>query len=337
MSVLDTKWPTLVDLAKRTDPNGAVAVIGELLNQSNEILDDMPFVEANKKTSHQSTVRTGLPGGTWRKLYGGVQPSKSRTAQVTDNCGNLEAYAEVDKDLADLGGNAMSFRLSEDVAHIEGMSQDMATTLFYGNEDDNEAAFTGLAPRFNSLSAENGENIVDAGGSGSDNTSMWLVVWHTSKVFGIVPQGSTGGIHQKDLGEVTLENADGANGRMQAYRTHYKWQNGLVVKDWRSVVRIPNIDISDLNKDASGSSADLIDLMIEATEIVEGLSAGRAAFYCNRKVRSYLRRQIANHKNTNLSEADFTGASGIKRHTPMFDGIPIRRCDALLNTEARVV
>jgi hypothetical protein len=47
------------------------------------------------------------------QLNYGVASSKSRTAQVTDSCGMLEAYAEIDKALADLNGNSAAFRLSE--------------------------------------------------------------------------------------------------------------------------------------------------------------------------------------------------------------------------------
>lgn len=176
MTALAVTNPTLLDVAKRTDPDGKIASIVELLNATNPILTDMSWMEGNLPTGHRSTVRTGLPAPTWRKLYGGVQPTKSTTAQVTDSCGMLEAYAEVDKALADLNGNASAFRLSEDRAHIEGLSQEMASTLFYGNEKTEAEAFTGLAPRYNSLSAQNADNIIDAGGSSTDNTSIWLAV-----------------------------------------------------------------------------------------------------------------------------------------------------------------
>jgi hypothetical protein len=227
MTTLSVANPTLLDLAKRTDPDGSIATIVELLSQNNEILDDMTWVEGNLPTGHRTTVRTGLPAPTWRKLYGGVQPTKSTTAQVTDNTGMLEAYAEVDKALADLNGNTASFRLSEDMAHIEGMSQEMADTLMYGNEGSEPEAFTGLSPRYNLLSAANAENIIDAGGTGTDNASIWLVVWSPNTVHGIIPKGSTAGLKREDKGQVTIENVDGAGGRMEAYRTHYRWDSGL--------------------------------------------------------------------------------------------------------------
>lgn len=332
MAALAVTNPTLLDLAKRTDPDGKIASIVEILNETNEILADMTWMEGNLPTGHRSTIRTGLPTPTWRKLYGGVQPTKSRTAQVTDNCGNLEAYAEVDVDLAKLNGNTAEFRLSEDRPHIEGMNQEVSDTLFYGNEGTEPEAFTGLGPRFNSTTADNGGNIVPGGGAGTDNASIWLVVWGPNTVHGIVPKGSKAGLQVNDLGEVTIEDANGSNGgRFQAFRTHYKWQAGLCVRDWRYVVRIPNIDKSALTKDAS-SGADLPDLMFQAMDLIPNLQAGRAAFYMSRYVRGFLRRQAVNKTKDSTLTIENVGGKPLVS----FQGIPTRRCDALAADEALV-
>jgi hypothetical protein len=330
MPALSANNPTLLDVARRTDPNGSIASIVELLNQTNEILDDMTFVEGNLPTGNKTTVRTGLPSPTWRKLYGGVQPGKSTTAQVTDSCGMLEAYAEIDRALADLNGNTAAFRLSEDTAYIEGMSQTMAQTLFYGNEGTTPEAFTGLAPRFNSLSAQNADNIVNAGGTGSDNTSIWLCVWGPQTGFGIYPKGSQGGLSMTDKGQVTIENVDGAGGRMEAYRTHYRWDAGLTIRDWRYFVRIPNIDVSDL--DTLANTKNLINWMIAASERIPSFGKGRACWYVNRTIREKLRFGILEKVSSNLSWETVEG-----KRVMTFDDIPVKRVDALINTEARVV
>ena len=331
MTTLSVTNPTLLDLAKASDPDGKIATIVEILNAQNEILDDMTWMEGNLPTGHRTTIRAGIPAPTWRKLYGGVQPNKGRTVQVTDSCGMLEAYAEIDKALADLNGNTAAFRLSEDRAHIEGMNQEMADTLFTGNETTEPEAFTGFNARFNSLSASNAENIINGGGTGTDNTSVWLVVWGPNTVHGIVPKGSTAGLQMTDKGQVTIENVDGAGGRMEAYRTHYRWDGGLSVRDWRYVVRIANIDKSDLIKTAA-SGADLIDLMTQAVEMIPNLGMGRPVFYCSRAIRSMLRRQIVSKVgNSTLSMDTVAG-----RKVVSFDGIPVRRVDVLAADEARV-
>jgi hypothetical protein len=216
MATLGTSNPTLLDLAKRKDPDGKIATIVEILNEVNEVLDEMTWQVGNLETGNRTTVRTGIPAPTWRKLYGGVQPTKSTTAQITDNTGMLEAYAEVDKALADLNGNTGAFRLSEDRAFIEGMSQEVTDTLFYGNEGTEPEAFTGLSPRYNDTAAQNGDNIINGAGAGADNGSIWLIVWGPNTVHGIVPKGSNAGLQVTDKGVVTIEDAsDGSNtGRM---------------------------------------------------------------------------------------------------------------------------
>lgn len=330
MATLNTFLPTLADLATRQDPDGSIAQVIELLNQTNPVLEDMVWIEGNLPTGHKTTIRSGLPAGTWRKLNYGVQPEKSTTVQVTDTTGMLESYAEVDVDLVKLNNNEPAFRLSEDRAFIEGMNQTMATTLFYGDASLDPEKFTGLAARYSQKSGvENGENIILGGGSGSDNTSIYLVVWGPNTIHGIYPKGSTAGLQVKDLGEDTVYDANG--GRFQAFRTHYKWDCGLTLRDWRYVVRIANIDVSDLTKNAS-AGADLIDLLAQAVEIPPNLNLGRAVFYANRTITSFLRRQIANK----VSASTLTMDQVAGKKVLTFDGIPFKRTDALLNTEATI-
>lgn len=339
--VLATTHPTLLDLAKRMDPDGNIDTIVEILNEQNEILDDMVWMEANGVTSHRTTIRSGLPTPTWRALYGGVQPTKSRTVQITDSVGMLEAYAEVDKALADLNGNTAEFRLSEERPHIEGISQEIADTLINGDEDTEPAAFTGLSPRFNSLTAENGDNVINGQTvTGGDGASIWLVVWGPNTVHGIVPKGSKAGLQMTDKGVVTIEDASGGSntGRMEAYRTHYRFDAGLTVRDWRYVVRICNIDKSAMSavfasgQFNSGNSVDLPDLMFRALNRVPNLRAGRAAFYMSRDMLTWLGRQTsAKTQGSTLTSENVGG-----RLVQSFMGVPCRRVDVLDADEAQV-
>lgn len=327
---LGTGALTMHDWAKRLDPDGKIAVIVELLEQTNEILLDMLWKEGNLPTGHRTTVRTGLPTVAWRLLNQGVTPSKSTTAQIDEQTGMLEAWSEVDVDLAKLNGNTSAFRLSEAKAFIEAMNQEMASTIFYGNSGLAPEEFTGLAPRYSSTTAGNGDHVIRGGGAGSDNTSIWLVQWGEETITGIFPKGSKAGLDHQDYGEVTVEVTAGVAGqRMRAFQERYQWKGGIAVKDWRHAVRICNIDVSDL---ATGSAADLTDLMEQAEETLPNRQ-GRRAFYTNRTVRRYLRKQV---------RTDVTAGGGLTfenfegRPTLMFGETPIRRVDALLNTEATV-
>src|SRR3990172_9077289 len=334
MVTLGANVLTLADWAKRLDPDGKVPSIVELLSQTNEILMDMRWLEGNLPTGHRTTVRTGLPTAAWRLLNQGVQPTKSRTVQIDEATGMLEAWSEVDKDLAELNGNTSAFRLSEAQSFIEAMNIEMAQTLFYGNSSLDPEEFTGFSVRYSDTTAGNGQNIV-LGGSAvgqTDNMSIWLVVWGPNTVHGIFPKGSKAGLIHEDLGLVTVETSAGIVGtRMRAYQDRWQWKCGIALKDWRYTVRIQNIDISALV--AKVAAADLIELMIKATHRIPNINLGKCVFYMNRTVFQMLDIQRRDDviAGGGLVYMDVDG-----RLTPTFRRIPIRLCDALTEAEAVV-
>ena len=335
MSVLTAgRNPTLLDLARAEDPTGQIAQVAEILNEVNEALDDWTFMEGNLTTGNMTNIRTGIPLPTWRKLGYGVVPTKGSLAQIVDTTGMLDAWAEQDVKLVDMAKDPAAFRLLEDAAHIEGMAQEASDTLFYGNEETESEAFTGLAPRYNDKSAESGDNIIDGGGTGNDNRSIWLIIWSPTTIFGIVPRNSKAGLQIEDLGKQTSEtalDASGNPGLMRVYQSHYTWDLGLCVKDWRYIVRIPNIDQSLLTNDAS-TGADLPDLMFQALDTVPTLTRGRAAFYIDKNTRGFLRRQLSSA--INMSTLTMRDVGG--KMVTEFQGIPLRRCDSLATDETRV-
>lgn len=324
---IGTMNPTILDVAKRMTGDGDLDKIVEMMNQTNEILTDMTMLEGNLPTGNVSTVRTGLPKVAWRVFNDGVEPSKSATAQATDTCGMLEAYAVVDRELAKIANNAKEFRLQEDRAFLEAMNQEMASTLFYGSKAMPEK-FVGLTPRYSDKTAKSGENIIDAGGTGANLTSIWLVVWSPNTVHGIYPKGSKVGFEMEDDGVVDVVTKEGK--KYKAYQTHYQWKNGLTVRDWRYVVRIANIDVTKLKKDAS-AGADLIDLMIDAEEKVPNLGMGRPVWYMNKTVRGFLRKQLNEGHKYQTAAGEEPG-----KITVDFNGTPVRRTDALIIGEQQV-
>jgi hypothetical protein len=345
MATLGTTALTYADWAKRTEEYGIAAIV-ELLSQTNEILLDMMVVEGNLPTGHKTTVRTGLPTATWRLLNYGVPNAKSTTAQITDTCGNLETYSVIDKDIADLNNNTSEFRMSEAMAFLEGMNQQMATTLIYGNTAVNPERFMGLAPRYNSVStstAQTAANVIDMGGTGSTNTSIWIVTWGPNTMHGIFPKGKITGLQHRDMGEWPVQ--DSSNNTYQAYRDHFKWELGLSVRDWRYIARLANIDVTLLN---GASAANLINGLVRAlyrlptaSPMMSGVQTsdspsiqgmmGRTVIYCNRVVRTYLDLQAMNKTNVLLQMREFQGEV-----VTTFRGVPVRTVDAILNTEARL-
>lgn len=343
MTALGGETVTLLDFAKRVDPDGAHATVAEVLHNTNEIISDIPLLEANQPTSHRSTVRSGLPTPSWVGFNERSTPTKAETEQVTDSIGMLEDWSQVDARLVELNGNTLQFRTSEDIAHIEGISQEWAQTLFYGNHAVSPKEFTGLATRYSDVAGAYGDSIIDAGGTGSDNTSIWLVGWSPQTVYGIFPKGqapggaatgmnddgspqSIAGLKIEDEGKITSETSGGL---MRVYRTHYGVQTGLVVKDWRYVVRVGSIDVSDLN--TLENTKNLITWMIQASEKIPSFNGAKFCWYVNRTIREKLRLGIQEKIANNLTWESVGG-----KRVMMFDDIPVKRCDALINTEAQI-
>ncbi len=328
--------PTLLDFSKREDMQGKIMEIIEVIEPTNEILQDIPWVEGNLPTGHKTTIRSGYPEATWRLLNYGVQPTKSETTQIIDTCGMLTARAVVDKKLAELNGNTGAWRAGENKAHLIGMGNTLAQALFYGNQALDPEKITGFAPRFTApvaTATAAGYNMIDGGAvdGQTDTLSIWLVGWGDQTVHGIYPKGSDSvGFKHQDLGEQTLYDNQTPPGEYQGLKSLYTWDVGLCVRDWRYVVRICNIDSSALTRDGA-SGAKLLDLMVQALERVADLNTARFAFYVPRKIKSYLRSQEV---------AKVAGGGGLTfenmngRHVTMFQGIPVRRCDALVNETA---
>jgi hypothetical protein len=348
MAILAAGALTLFDFAKRLDPDGKVPAVAEVLSQSNEILEDAVFMEGNLPTGHRVTIRTGLPLVYGRSLNVGVPTSKSTTAQVDESCGILEARSHIDVELAKLNGNTAAFRLSEDTAFLEAMNQQMASTMFLGNPGVDPKQFLGLAARYSLGPVSNtvsGQNVILCGGgtngaaSGSDNASVYLVVWGPDTVFSPFPKGSTAGLQHQDLGEESV--SDGAGGWYQALRTLYQWKAGMVVKDWRYVVRIANVDVSDwlgvTGTQATTASTNLINAMSRALDRIPNFSMGRAAFYMSRSLYSGLRLQALNRSQQVLAIDKALNQFGTAQNWLTFQGVPIRKVDALGIAETGVV
>ena len=346
MAILTNSNPTLADLASRFGPDGKILKgVVELLSQSNDILQDMVMVECNDGQQHKAITRTGLPPVYWRAYNQGIPSSKSTTAPITAACGMMEYYSEVDVDLVAINNNKEEFLLSEESAAAEAMSQEQANTLIYGSKKDANR-YVGLAELYSSTTSGVGTNILDGGGTGSTNTSIYLVSWGENSVFCIYPKGSKAGLIREYQGQKTLtEFVSGTTVHHEVLRTRMQWKNGLMVKDWRHVVRIANLKTDDFagmtgTQSPAQASVDyahnIVHLMLRAIHRIPSLRSGRMAFYANRSVHSLLAR-MAMERNTYAVTLDKgVGMFGQPIVNMNFMGIPVRLVDAIKNTEAKV-
>lgn len=322
---------TLMDIMAFKDPNGQIAKITELLTQNNIFMRQLPFKEGNSEDGHIIARRVSLGKPTWTGYNEGPEPSVSRVTQVTETCGHLADFIQVDKRLAERSGNVGEFMLLQSKGKMEAMSQEMARTFIYGNQMTNRRSFTGLMPRLSKLNTKRFTDnpiVLDAGGQSSGNlASILLVGWGDSTVYGIYPKHSKAGMQYTFYGDKVL--LKDKNGReYPGYKAYFEWTAGLCVEDPRCVVRIANIDTTDLSYDEAKAKK-LFNLVIEAQSYIpEGVSL---KMYAPREVWTYVSKQAAANVNRNVT-ANVKDA----RLVSDVNGIPFFRTDAMLPTEVKV-
>jgi len=324
----------MLDVARRLDPNGKIADIAEMMDDVNPILDDAVFMECNDGTQNLTTVRNGLPTAAWIRAYKGYTPSKSTTTQVSDATGHLGAMSEIDVEVLAKMQDKAGFRLSEAHPFMEAMNQEFAQTLFYGNSGTDPDEFTGLAIRYDAHSGtdetKTSFNVIDGGGTGSTNTSIYVVGWGPRSIHCLYPQWSRAGLGNTDKGEHSVRNATTGVTYFAAVDV-WDWNVGLAVRDWRYGARICNVDVAKLG--VTGE-ADLLDLLIDAYYKVEKFQKGaRFAIYANQTIAKFLDKQSRNAVAAGQG-LDYSTVQGQK--VLSFRGMPIRVCDALVSTEAKV-
>jgi len=338
---------TLADIGRRMDPGGRLMDMAELMSQCNEIDEMIPMVEGNLTTGHVVTLRTSLPQGTLRRFNQGVGYTKSDAAQLTFGMAMLDAYSQIDKKLADLGGNTKANREKEDIAHMEGMSQQWTGYLMYGNSWTTPTQFSGFSTYFSQIAnAQNGVNVFNAGGSGSNNTSIWLLGLGDQTIYGIYPKGTKAGLTFENKGDVTPA-YDSSQRRYEAYTSYFSRNGGIAIEDWRYAIRMANFDTTTAGL-AGPTPPDIFAIMSKAVvrlptagKMVSGITKTdapdrvappiRLAFFCDRTAREYMDIQAIRDKNVLLRPEDYAG-----RPIVNFRNIQIGVVDQILDTEATV-
>ncbi|MFV1850119.1 MAG: major capsid protein [Thalassospira sp.] len=337
MATLGNTYVDLIDVYKQADPNGSNARIIELLKQQNPILDDAIAMECNSGGEHKHKIRTGYPSLAWGGLYQGIPQSKSTVQQVTDTTGFVEGLSSIDTRVLELAnGKEAQIRMNEAMAFLEAMNQEVASGLFYHDTATTPEKFKGLSARYNVRGGSGaGNQVVHAGGSGSDNTSIWFVTWGDRFTHLLYPQGTQAGVKREDKGEQRVTDGDG-----NAYyvkEEKFTWHVGLAVADWRYNARVANIDVSDMQ----AGSVDLYSFLRKAyyklqSRMRRGDAAiGRQAIYCNRDVLEALD-GLATNGGSSDSFVRLTPREIEGEEVMTYRGIPIRETDSLLNTESVV-
>ena len=341
MAALGTVLVTLADVAK--SKNKMIGSVAEVLIQENPMLNDIPYMEMNGGTIHEESIRSGLPAVYYRKVNQAIPASKSTIEERTFTAAHFESKSQMDTKVASRGGvDKIAFnRWNQAQGHIQAQAIEHANLTIYGSPSDSPRKVAGFMDVFSTVNTstdETAKQVVDGGGTTGDNMSILLIHWGPQAIFGVYPKGTQAGLVRTDRSagnkEVQIAALDSAGnaGSFWGFEEQFEIDHGLVVKDYRQASRIANIDPALL---LSGvGAANLIDLMISAHYKIHNPQNGTGVWYVSRTLEAFLHKQAltAVGGGSGLTYQNYQGSPVL-----MFLGKPVRRSDALLSTEDRVV
>lgn len=339
MAVLGNTALTISDWRKRQAPDGSIDYIIEALLNANPIMDDIVWKMGNLPTGNKTTIRTSIPTPSIRRINRGVSRHKSQTEQVTDTCIILEDRSTVDIEMLALEANPEAFRRSEDAAFVAGFTDAVAANIFYGDSNDgNGEQFNGISVRYDTYSDDDkfknkaAYQVISAGTGGKKNTSGFFVGWGTHATTGIYPKNSQLGLKQRDLGEQTVQDADGRE--LQAVTTLFTWKCGLAVGDIRSNALVRNIDMNSLKTITSEQSKELVSKFIRAKNRIRGLQSRdkKVVLYVGDELYNFFELYLLDKNNVHVTRQELMGAAP----QLYLSGIPIKKCDAISEEEPAI-
>lgn len=346
--------PTLKDIVDRTAPDGGIARIIEAAEISMPLLQDATFIKANDGDGHQTTIRTGLPDLAERRYNQGIKQTKTTVMNVREQLAMLEDLSSVDAKLAEKSGNVENYRASERVGKLQAGHIWLSKNFLYGSPALSPDTFMGMAPRYGSKSALAGSQIIDAGGTGSDNTSMFALTWGGTGANLLYREGTAAGFEFKNMTpggpqliDAPIQSTD--RRQMLGYQDWMGMHVGFSLGDWQAGGRVANIDVSDLNKDPTVGGANLIDLLVDLkwslkTSASLGVNyetgelvSGKTVLYVNRTIGAMLEKQARASKYVDLRFEQIIGREAQSVFQLYYGEWPIKILDTISNAEARVV
>ncbi|MDR1514083.1 MAG: hypothetical protein LBS45_00175 [Synergistaceae bacterium] len=323
---------TLREAALLFGEKGTPHPLINLLSELSPLTEDLVWKPTNLDTEYKFRTIEGLPGVSYRSINEGVLPTRGTQKVVTESCSLMESVFEIDKELIDIAPDKAAYRAEQAAAHLESMTLKLSEEIWYGTRTTDPRSIQGLSERYSNLTGPAANYIIDAGGTGNDNASIWLV-GHGDRTFhGIYPKNTRAGFEHTPGPKQDLVDPD-TGGTYEGYRDRFKWRVGVALPDYRQIGRICNIDVNDLLTfgTSSDTSANLLLLVNRLTNRIHNMRNGRFVLYMNRDVKEAWENQILQKQNLALTIDAATGSI-----TTAYKAIPIKVDDTLLSTEATV-
>jgi len=334
-------YSVLIDVVNEytsKDPTSPYLIAAQILNRKCPLVRVLPMIKANQLFSNIGSRDSLIGNPSTRRFNEPIAPTVTKSTQTSEPIAMFEDYGEVDRDLCYAQNNPAEWRMNQDRRKIEGLSQKVEATLWYGSQANDPGVINGLSTRFNSLSSlPNNDaswyyNVLGGGGTGATCSSMWIMEFGPQKLYGIYPPNLPGGLQIQDLGEQTKEVTVSSNVQMyQVLRMHYQWRLGIAIDDERCVQRYANI--------ATTGAANIFDednLITLKNRLPDSGENPSTAIFMDRTLKTQVDiRAVTQKMNTYFTQDQNTGDVW-GRPVTRFQGIPIFTAEKLLDTETAI-
>jgi hypothetical protein len=307
--------------------DGGIVRVAEVLVEENEALADIPWSAGNLLTGDIHYKRTVNPMAHRRNINQGIKASVSKKEAETDTCMQIASRSVIDMTELKIAPDAAAYLALEARPHIAVMGEQVVRTIFYG---DDAGGVLGIRPRYNKLNGDKKRQIIDAGGTGANLTSVYIVKWAPEEVTGIYPKNTSMGLEIKTMTDQLVPDKDGE--LFTAHITDYSQFIGFKLRDERYIARVCNIDMDAIATDAAARQA-LFRNLITAKNRIYHVSQGRVVMYMCPDLANIIEIASFEKENTVVGYKD-----GLTSDTRIltFSGIPIRKNDFQAQAETKV-
>jgi hypothetical protein len=336
MALIAEKY-TLQHLATVTKPDGALLDVFDNISEINDLMKVMQYFPTNEVSRNVTAQVTayGTPSA--------VIANEGRTEiintheQIVDVPIRFHNIITPDEEVLKRASSPGQWRADRVREYAQSYGQAVASQIITGDAStDPGKAIDGLAKRLGSLPASATDvtdpffTVVAGGGSGADNTSIYIVGIGKNGLHGLYGMNGTAGFQFK-MRPSQLVAASIGSGNIPTTPIDVSWEIGLCSSNRRAIGRICNIDVSDLTDDAS-AGANLVNLLVHAINKTRVHEMGLTpVLLANENVISYFETQRINHG----SNAGATGQmTDLGKVLTTFKGIPFLRMDSIPNNEA---
>lgn len=310
---------TLAEVNKREGYDDMAAVVGELA-KVNDIVDEFPWYPSTHGAYNRQLQAKRLGAGAFSQVNGAVNVISSETDYITEPVKLYEGDSQIDTRALASADDPYQVRDSEDALNLAGFLQDWVYNLFYAAATTQDALKS-----FNQRRSALGSYCVGAGGSGGDTTSLWTFELGPNGIFFAYNKSGSPGIKSEDMGKVLVSIPNGT-GSMWAWVRHYELWAAIVLRNERAMIRYTNIE--------SSGSSNIFSPSDYIKKVKNQLpNAGRnAVSFANRTLKGQIDADAYSKSNAAYSVRDIADFGPVT----LISGIPVRMCEALLDTETVV-